>query len=255
MGEFLASTMAHGLSCIRSTRMTRALYSPIWWYRRNLTLVQSFDKWNHSLSSFQEQIYSRQHGFDWSSKHRLPEIRLLYPKWTRSESFYLWEQPSNLPFRILHEFLQRNERHISTLYSRIWICRGLRLLDRDFILLSTKHTFKILQFHRQWPGPVHGDSRHFEIWTKIFHCPTSSGASERASEQRSERCKRMSEWMSKWPCTNIPISRCPESLCCGQTVKATEPRLVLNLIVFYSKYKKSIKIKQKKRARLFFLSK
>ena len=49
---------------------------------------------------------------------------------------------------------------------------------------------------------------------------------------------------------------------CGQTVKATEPRLLLNcrffqvvfrsLIVFYSMYKKSIKIKQEKEC-VFFI--
>ena len=50
---------------------------------------------------------------------------------------------------------------------------------------------------------------------------------------------------------------------CGQTVKATEPRLVLNcrffqvvfrtFIVFYSKYKKSIKIRQEKECVFFFI--
>ena len=28
---------------------------------------------------------------------------------------------------------------------------------------------------------LHSDSGHSKNWTKIFHCPTSSGASERAS--------------------------------------------------------------------------
>ena len=53
--------------------------------------------------------------------------------------------------------------------------------------------------------PRHSDSGHFENWTKIFHCPTSSGASK--------QCERMSERTSEWPDTNVPISRGSESLC------------------------------------------
>ena len=35
-------------------------------------------------------------------------------------------------------------------------------------------------------GSFHGDSVHLENWAKIVHCPTSSGASERASERANE---------------------------------------------------------------------
>ena len=77
---------------------------------------------------------------------------------------------------------------------------------------------------------AHSDSGHHENWTKIFHCPMSSGASERRSERsgaqrsaraqravrskrRSERCERMSERIKEWPITNILVLRPPESLC------------------------------------------
>ena len=60
----------------------------------------------------------------------------------------------------------------------------------------------------------HSDSKHYENWTKIIHCPTSSGASERsgARERTSERCERTSERISEWPITNIPILRGSGSL-------------------------------------------
>ena len=41
---------------------------------------------------------------------------------------------------------------------------------------------------------------------------------------------------------------------CGQTVKATEHRLALNCRLFYSKYRKSIKIRQEKGCVFFFPS-
>ena len=73
-----------------------------------------------------------------------------------------------------------------------------------------------------WMPPRHSDSGHLENWTKIFHHPTSTGASERTNEwaqrsarakravhskRMSERCERTRERMSEWPYTNIPISR------------------------------------------------
>ena len=78
---------------------------------------------------------------------------------------------------------------------------------------------------------MHSASKHLENWLKIFHFPTSSGASEGASQRTreraseassaeqavrskrtSERCERTSERMSEWPSTYISISRRFESL-------------------------------------------
>ena len=83
---------------------------------------------------------------------------------------------------------------------------------------------------RLMPYLFNCDSRHIENWTKIFDCPTSSGASEwarkRANERSgartkwavwskrvSERCEWTSERMSKWLITKVPILRGSESQC------------------------------------------
>ena len=71
-------------------------------------------------------------------------------------------------------------------------------------------------------GGEHCDSGHFENWTKIFHCPTSSGASEWASEQTNERA---SGWASG------PISWSLESLCRSKS-KFVVFSLLCDLMIF-----------------------
>ena len=59
-----------------------------------------------------------------------------------------------------------------------WRSKGLSLTKKTSSPPGKQSKTQTQASHRSVKQLLHSDSGHLEIWTKIFHCPTSSGASE-----------------------------------------------------------------------------